>query len=247
MPFFWDDIQCSTQWFKFVGAVNSSGKDCFPTAVAMLVWNLGYGFGSEWMATRTTVYAQLKDPRQKKETKNANCFIIGLWGRMVAGTRLDVDLSVLDAYGLTYDVYLNQDIDFSENRAEKRGQKKSIQQLADIINTLKDGEGAIVGGITDNGEGHAIAVIRRKHVLVALDRNEESICWAHLGNSGKLAKVSGGSLEISGYGPGAKIKQSRATSLEEVQSVYVIRQQRVVTTLAYQFGNWLTSAHRYFY
>ena len=65
----------------------------------------------------------------------------------------------------------------------------SINDLCATINGLKHRESLLITGYTPNGRLHCVAVLKNDHVLIALDRLEYNICWAHTGNGQTLAYI----------------------------------------------------------
>ncbi|ODN43683.1 hypothetical protein [Piscirickettsia litoralis] len=205
-------------------------KDCVPTAVAILTYNLGYGYGSSLFARRAATYAHLANPHHRRKTKRAYPCFIGTATKLQDGFYENETCSLLDSYGYQYSAYTSTSYDLSgQERLGQHAQSVTPEGLIDLINNLEDGDGAIINGVHPGGGGHGIAILRKKHVTVALDRIEDNICWAHVGISQKIARLDNdGEIEIRGAPPGQRKKshkEAKLSGLESIRSVFIIKKQ----------------------
>lgn len=257
MRLFWESIQCGTATFKYLPALQEGIGDCAPTSIAMLVWNLGYGLGSEALAIRAGVYAQqhANNPDKIKRSKQQNLPIVGVWGTLLSGMSKSEELYMLDSYGLKLEIYFDDRADLGSALAN-RGTAVPAKQLVEVVNSLEDGEGALVCGVTESGERHAIPIIRRGHVVVALDRIRNNVGWVNCGSGQRIARLDedgtkNGAIEIKGMPPHGNYrkakKQAKSTSLETADVVFVIKKQSLLSTWGGIVTHAVSNLSHYFY
>ena len=216
-----------------------NGCGCVPSAIAMLVWNMGYGLGAESAALRSAIAVQRAGIRQRPPH------------RMPEGDRDTPDRLfdgidypeipvLLRRYGLIHETVFHQD--FASLYLQQTGHLIAANRvppirLAQTLNELADGDGAIVAGRHPNGIAHGIAVLRRGNVLAALDASESGLCWAPARGApaNGIARIdySTRSLTICGGIPHPEASRHnwhapwvpQRTVLAQTYAAYVIRRQ----------------------
>lgn len=230
MSICWIPARCGNENFSYTTSVEKGSKsDCVPTAVAILVWNMGYGLATDIGIRRAAIYAQCKSEGPRKPSSdNTNRYFLGHANLNKTGYALSEARIMLDSYGLKHECYL----------------RDGTTIIVDLLNNLEDGDSALVSGQTKKHGGgpHTVCVMRRNNIVVALDRIPEGQVYTTLKDGKYTIASKNNDTSLNGTRPGGKNQQQ---CLYNIHGIIIVKSQKTAGALARAVGYFLSNLGDY--